>query len=372
MKSWYLFLIPFLFIACERTEPIQPSGRVVTIGVLAPKSGVYSRLGTQGESGLKVAQAMHPYVNNGDVIKFKVIDTQSRLDLAQAGLETLAESNASVIISLLSSNEMLKLYDKFQEFQIPVIASVATDDAIASEEGYVSQVCMNNQTQALIAAHFIQDEILLKGVGIVFDGNNTYSVHLAQAFKKQIHRLGGRVEFSINMGTEAGKEKLKEHKHRSIEALFAPINAQKLNTVLQWKDALGLEYIVISTDGLLSDVMDLDASALERMQGVYVTEHFADDELMSSREKRIKKRLQEQGEHESSYAFLAYDSYMLMHYAMQNCLGYNHQCLNASIHDSEVIQGAVSNFSMFEAKAKREVYVGMIDGRKLKKVVVVY
>lgn len=369
MRQWLLIVLTLMLVACGGEKLVKYSGKKVTVGVLAPLSGKYKHMGTQGVSGLKVAQKTMPYLSNGDEIELKIIDTKSQLSEARSALEILAKEKVPLIISLLSSNEMLAMRKAFKHHKIPVIATMATDDAIADPNGYVTQICMDNKTQALVAAHFIRDEKLFERAGVVYDGNNLYSKHLANSFKQHFQKLGGSIEFFSNIATDKG---LNDHKHRPIEVLFTTVNAIETSKIIQARNKEELTYDIVGTDGLLSDALTLTPEELEGFEGVFVIEHFARDKKESAQEARLNGILEAERYQASSYTLLAYDSYALVRYGMQNCHEYNTQCIKAIVQNSEVIDGAVSHFSMLEAKAKREVYVGVIQGSRLMKEVVVY
>lgn len=372
MKQWLMIALALMLVACGGETPIKASGKKVTVGVLAPLSGKYRRMGEQGVSGLKVALKAAPLLNNGDKIELKIIDTKSQLGEAKTALDALAKENVPLIISLLSSNEMIAMKAQFDQHRIPVIATMATDDSIADEGGYITQVCMDNKTQALVAAHFIRDERLYERAGVIYDGKNLYSKNLAERFKQHFRKLGGNIEFFTNISSKKELRQLKRHNHRPIEVLFTTVNAMETSKFIQERKKNELNFDIVGTDGLLSDALTLKPEELEGFEGVFVIEHFALDKKESAQEKRLNKALEAEGYPSSSYAFLGYDTFALARYGMENCHEYNTQCMKAILQNSEVIDGAVSHFSMLDAKAKREVYVGVIKDAQLMKEVVVY
>ena len=221
IKTVILFMsISLMFLSCDSKREIVSSGKKVTIGVLAPLTGVHQRFGVQGLAGLTASQKMQRHLKNGDEILFKVIDTQSTKKGSKKAFYELVDLNVSVIISFMGSTETLYIREDIQRVKKPIIATLATDDNLTSINGYIAQVCMDNNTQVIVASHYIRDEKLMESVGIVYNSNIGYFTSIAQDFEKYFTQLGGKVKFMIDISDMEGVNEFNSIKNSSIEMLF--------------------------------------------------------------------------------------------------------------------------------------------------------
>jgi len=365
-------VLAFIFTGCEETPTILPSGKVVKIGVLAPLSGQDIRLGHQSLLGLKVANKMRKYLSNGDEVVLKIIDNQSNIKSAKQALSNLHVEKVEAIFSFMSSKEMRALSKNIHDTKIPFIATLATDNNIAKEDTYISQVCINNNTQVIVAAHYIRDEKFMQNVGVVYNKNSFYSKNLATEFKKYFLRLGGSVDFFIDVGSNKGLKKFKNYNKTNTKMIFNTTDAKITLKILKLIAAQKRKCKLLGTDGLLSGALEFSKADLKLFDGVYVIEHYSHDVGRNNLRKKFESLLSEDGYKESSYALLAYDGYQLLMNTLNKCQDYNKLCIKNALENSTTIKGISSNFSIVDSQSKREVYVNKINNSQLLKEVVIY
>ncbi len=133
-----------------------------------------------------------------------------------------------------------------------------------------------------------------------------------------------------------------------------------------------LTYKLLGTDGLLSSALDMDEKSLELFENHYVLDHYTHSQKRSDKQKNLEKLLDKSGYKNSSYAFLAYDAYQLLLYALNNCPEQDSICINSLLQNSDIVQGISENFSILNSKAKRGVYINKIKDAMLEKEVVVF
>ncbi len=367
-----IILVALFFNACEYDKKIIPSGKIVKIGILAPLSGKAKKLGQQSLLGLQAANEMKKYLENGDEIIFEIFDTKSDIKSTKIAFDNLIKSDVKLIISFMGSSGMLEMKNIFNKHKLPIITTLATDDNLADINGYIAQVCIDNNTQVLVASHYIKDEKFINNVGVIYDKDSIYSSSLATKFEEYFKLLGGKVEFIIDIGQPIGLKKFQEIDKKNIKILFNTTDSILSTKVFKIINEQNDDFKVLATDGLLSGALDLSKENLILFNGTYVVEHYAHNVNKNEERKRLEKLLDENKYKYSSFTFLAYDGYQLLTYALNNCTSYNPKCINPILHNSDVIKGVSGNFSMIDAKAKREVYIDKISNSKLNKEIIVY
>ena len=363
MKLAFISLgLLFLLLGCEESAKITPSSKIIKIGVLAPLSGTHKDLGIQGILGIKAALKMERYLQNRDKIVLVIVDTRSTEEDSRKALKKLVDAEVVAIFSFMGSGRTLALKDEFNAVKIPIIATLSTDKNIVSLDGYISQVCMDNDTQMIIASHYIRDEELIQDVGIIYSSDSKYYSLLADDFKKYFTILGGKVNFFIDISSKKGLAEFENIKNSDISMLFSSIKSNATHKVVKTIKTQKFDFKVLGVNGSIDSELD----------SFYVIEHYADDVLKSDKREELEGILEKESLKNRGYAFLSYDGYQLLRYALKNCHNYSSECINARIKNSDIIKGFSGNFIMLNSRAKREVYIDKIEDGRLKKEVVVY
>ena len=370
---FFSLFISLLFLGCNKENTVTPSGKVVKIGILAPLSGRDKRLGQQSLFGLQAANEMGRYLKNGDEIVFTIFDTRSDFNHTSKELSKITSSKSfTALISSMSSDSTLHLKKEFTKHKLPTIATLATNSNISSPEGYISQLSIDNNTQTVVAAHYIKDEKFIEKVGVIYDKDSFYSTEIANKFKNYYTKLGGKIDFFIDINTKAGFREFENRDKTDIKMLFNAASAAKTINILKIIKNQNLKFDILGTDGLLSGAFELPKKELKYFDGVYVIDHFADNTYKNKKRIILEDYLDKYSFKESSYAFLSYDSYQLLVSALNSCPEYNKECINAIFKDSAIVYGASGNFSMINSKAKREIYINKIVNSSLSQEVVIY
>ena len=373
MKKIYLFMlvISLMFVSCGQKKETKPSGKTLSVIVLTQSDIKNKNLGHQSLLGLKSAKKMQKYLNNGDEIVFLVLNIKDK-NFTEILKNTMLKNKPVAIVSFLSSDEILGLKNELKHYAIPVILTLATNNNVADIKNSFIQVCIDNHKQSLVAAHYIRDEKFMKHVGIVYEKGSVYSTSLAKEFKEIFKNLGGEIEFFLDMGDKNSFKVLADMHGGKTEMIFSSLNSVLMSKTIKILKDKKWHTEILGADGLYSGILQNNMQDMGMYDGVYVIDHFAYDTYPNKKRMRFEKLLLHEGCKDSSYAFLAYDSYRLIVYALQTCPKYSKECISAVLQDSETIKGISGNFSIVEAKAMREVYIDKIHNAKLEKEVVIY
>jgi len=356
---------------CKKEKEIKKSGKVVKIGVLAPLSQENSRYGIQSLAGVRFANKEHRFLKNGDEVVFEIIDTNSSKEGTQRAFKRLVDKNVTAIISFAGSDNTLGLKENLSKSHIPVIASLATNNQISRLSQNIVQVCMSNKDESLVAAHFVKDEKFIKRVGVVYNANNAYSKALAKEFTHYYKKLYGEVAFSLDLSKKGALEALGEEDLSQIKMIFYTAGVKDSIAVLKILKSKA-NATMLASDGLLSSAKENIKDDVNLLNGIYIVEHYASDVKGSSTYKRLQRVLKKDAIEDSSYAFLAYDSYELLYDVLNSCPSDKEQCMRALLHNSDVVRGIASNFSMIDGAVQREIYIDKVENLRLKKVIITY
>ena len=105
-----LICIVFWLGGCDQKPAIEPSGKTIKVGIIAPLSGPEHTYGEEGIKGLEIAMLLQPYLQNGDRIELVEENDKDDPALTVKLLNKLVEEvKVSAIITFSSTSPVLAM-----------------------------------------------------------------------------------------------------------------------------------------------------------------------------------------------------------------------------------------------------------------------
>jgi branched-chain amino acid transport system substrate-binding protein len=259
---------------------IQPSGKLIHIGIIAPLSGKDDPKGKDGLKGIQFMLHRRPLLNNGSKIKIQVEDDQGKPELSVTAFKKLVEKNrVSAILILSDSDCVLEINKIVDSYRTPVIATIASHPMIAESKQYMNQLCIDNNFQGKFAAVYVRDELLATRGAVFIDVNSEYSVSLADVFKENFIKLGGEIEeFFLTSGREEEiKDALQFLKQVETEVIYMPLPAEQFLLISRLLAEMNWEPIRFGRDGLLATVLSRYSDQKNLINGVIGIDFYSTD-----------------------------------------------------------------------------------------------
>lgn len=361
--------------ACGRQTAIEPSGKTVKIGVIAPLSGHHHVKGEEGLKGMQTARQLQPYLQNGDRIEWIAEDDRNDPELSVRALQKLVEKEkVSAIISFSSSNPVLALAKVADGYQTPILAALATHPAVTEGSGFISQLCFDDDVQGAAAALFARDELLIDKAAVFSDPDDSYSRYLAAKFAAKFTSIGGEITAAVSMKagngdlavvTMAGVRK------KSPELLYLPLFADDVLRIIHAARKLGWKPKMMSSDGLISNMLSSHKDELKAVDGMMALDVFADGmPLTPFGEKAARKHLGKR----THFAVLGIEAYAILRDALNRCSDpQDRRCVNREIRSTEHFTGLAGVISIGpDGKARRPLFIDSIQNGLSKFIVKVY
>ena len=367
MRTLSIFLILlFVFTACEKKKTVNtPSGKVVTIGVLVSvdAKGTHKQI-----EGLQSLIRVSGYLKNGDKLQLKIAPVEKTPEESFDRL--VKNSDLVAVISLLGSTDTLKLTKRIERAKIPFIATVASHTEI-SKITYVSQICLNNRTEAHVAASYLRDELFVSKVSIFSDHDDAFSMELSEFFQERFERLEGVVQYDFDISEldQDPQGLIKKLKNNKIDTLYITIAAEKTKLLLEALANENLKMDILGHDSLLNPFKIKFPDDLDILEGVFVVDNYADELVITPHAKKIRDRIRSEDLQIASYDALVYDALSLLRQGLDACGSSDAECVNTLIRNTASFEGVADELSMSEGKVYRQVYVNEIkEGKMLMKV----
>ncbi len=369
-----LIALMLLINGCDRKPDIEPSGKKIKVGIIAPFSGADRARGEEGLKGIKTAMQLLPYLDNGDGIELVLEDARDDPALAVRLLKKLAEvDKVSAIVTFSSSGPVLAMADVADTYKIPILAAFATHPDTTGHNDYVSQLCFDDIFQGTVAALFVRDELLIDKVAVFTNPDSHYSSNLAAQFERKFKSIDGEVVDTIFMtgANEDLADILESLRHKKPELLYLPIGADAVIRIIKAAANLNWKPEMMGSDGLTASVITKHKEELGLLDGMLATDFFHNDMPLTRFGRKVSAIYKGQG---TSYAILGVEGYALLFQALNRCSDpADRECINSQIRSTTDFTGVAGKITIGpDGKAQRPLSVNSIRKGKAKFVVKVY
>jgi len=363
---WAFIGLTLWLFSCGETPQIEPSGKMIKVGVIAPFSGEELAKGENGLEGMKTAMQLQPYLVNGDGIELIVADDRDDPATSIKMLKKMAEvDGVSAIVTFSSSGQVLAMATVADTYKVPIIAVLATHPDTTGNNAYVSQLCFDDIFQGTVAALFVRDELLIDKVAVFVDPNSNYSSNLAREFERKFVSLGGMITDVIFLpnGPKDTTDILKRVHDKDPELLYLPIDVIDVIRMVKEADMLNWKPQLMASDGFISTAIAKHKEEISLLEGVLATDLFSDSMPLTSWGAKVKSRHKGRM---TGYAALGIEGYVFLLSAMNRCNDpADRDCINGNIRSTSNFTGVMGKISVdSKGKANRPLLVNAIqDGR---------
>lgn len=369
-RCFPIILASILFLTgCEETKQIKPSGKIIAIGVIAPLSGESESIGLNALKGLQAAQEIHPLTARGDRIELIVQDDGSNAGKASALVSEFSrEQKVKAVLTLSTSDSVLTMAHILNRLNLPTVTAIASHEAITKKSSYISRVCMNNAQQSRIAAYFAYDELHVNTVATFYNAGSAYSNSLARFFQKEFESIGGKVVGNVtsDLSDNSLKQELLTLRQKGVELIYTLVKGAKAIRFLKLRQKLGWKVKVIGSDGLLGSLQEHGLEDISLVEGVFVTENYADDAMATAEEKDLNSYIDKKKITLNTHSYLAYESYLLLLETLSECTD---QCsgdqLNSRLRNHKQFSGINDRISVKEGEVQRPIFINKIHKGKM-------
>lgn len=376
-RAIYLcILISFTFWlgGCDQKAAVKVSGKTIRIGIIAPFSGAGYAKGQEGLKGMVTAKHLLPILQNGDRIDWVEEDDQNDPALTVRSLKKLVEKDkVSAIITFSSSDPVLALARVADQYLTPILAAFATHPAITDGNGFISQLCFDDDFQGTVAALFARDELLIDKAAIFSYPENSYSTYLATKFEGKFTSIGGEITDRIYLAQEGSDlSKTIESMHaRAAELFYLPLHANDVLRIVREVRKLGWEPKMMGTDGLISNMIAMNKDEIDLAEGMLATDVFAHGMPLTPFGRKVAKTHRGRPTH---FAGLGAEAYAVLLHAMNQCSDpEDRRCVNQQIRSTDNFTGIVGKITISpNGKAHRPLCIDSIHNGLSKFIVKVY
>lgn len=363
MKNFLKFVCVLAFFA------LNLSAAEHKIGVVLPLTGQVAAYGQDVYAGVELANKMRPTLKNGDKVRLVVVDSKGdKIETSTAATRLIAQDKVAGLIGEAITTNTMQVISVAESSKTPMIAPVASGDKLLDKKSYSSRVCFMDSFQGEKFAQYAINSLNLKSVVIIKDQANVYSLGLANVFKREFSKKGGKVlkELTITQGDKDFRAIVSQLNATKADFVYMPIYHPEAALIAKQARAVGFKGLLAAGDGVNNKTfLELGGDAVE---GVIFTDSFDYNKPSTTLGADfVKFYTTQKGNNEvPAFAAMGADAYFVMLEAMDKCANsLNSECINNEIHKTKDFQsvGGIINIDK-SGNASRSVVIKEIKGGK--------
>lgn len=313
-------LITSTFMGCGKGN--TASGDTINIGGIGPLTGSASTFGQSVKNG---ADLYLKEVNDAGGIDGKKLnlifeDDEANPDKSIQAFNKLVDNDSvPVIMGAVTSGSTNAVGPQATSRSIPLLAPASTAPNITTDGGdFVFRACFIDSFQGLKMADYASKSLNEKTAAILYNKDSDYSKGLADAFKSEFEKQGGKITnfISYNDGDKDFNAQLTKIKGDNANALFLPDYYNVVGTIAKQARDMGIKSQFLGGDGWESEELSkLGGTAVDG--AIYLNHFFSGDtdKIVSSFVKGYKDLYSKEPD---AFAALGYDSMKTIVEAMKN------------------------------------------------------
>ena len=279
----------------------QPSGLTIPIGLVAPASGPFAKIGDDIQKGFQLYLDQHGGLLGRHTVDLKVVDEGSTVDSATAAVKGLLSGGVVAIAGVANPAALTPLAAAVQEAKVPLVSANAAPSTLTNAL-FVWRVSYVEGEAGRSLASYARSEGAR--AYLLYEDSSSGKAE-SDAFRNGFEDLGGTIAGEM-VGTNNFTGRLSTIRNSNVNSIFAMYSGGDASALLEAYKASGLNIKLLGT-GNLTETIDLTKLAA-LPEGVYTSMYYAADLDNEANRRFVSGYHKAHGVQPSGYAMSAYDS----------------------------------------------------------------
>jgi branched-chain amino acid transport system substrate-binding protein len=310
-------LLAVLFSTLVAVVPSH--AKEIKIGLITPLSGDVKTFGESVRNSFMIA--VEEANARGGVAGMKITyviqdDKNDATEAANVANLLVNQQRVKAIVGSVTSKTSIPVSDIIQSAKIPTITPTATNPKVTVADGkrkdYMFRACFIDPFQGRVMAKFSRETLKGKSAAVLYDASNDYSKGIAEVFRDEFRKQGGKVAAFESYGKDDVdfSALLTKVKASGADVLFLPDYYNKVGLIAKQVREKGLNVQLVGPDGWDSpDLVKIAGSAIE---GGYFSNHYSPDDRRPEVAAWVRKYKEKHGQVPDALGTLAYDATNLL------------------------------------------------------------
>jgi branched-chain amino acid transport system substrate-binding protein len=279
----------------------QPSGRTITVGLIAPAVGAYRKMGDDITKGFKLYLEDHANLLGRHYVNLITEDEGNSADTTTAAVGKLLKESPIALAGIASPTSLTAAANAVESAKVPLVTAAAAPTALTNKL-FVWRVSQVEGEAGRALGPYARGEGTTAYV--IRDDTGT-SQQEAREFRDSFAEAGGQV-IGESVGTGGYAGRLQQARNSGASSIFASYSGNDALAMLQAFRASGIVDRKLLGPGSLTETTDL--SKLGRMPDrVYTAMYYAPDVDNEVNRRFVSSYHKKHGVQPSAYAVAAHD-----------------------------------------------------------------
>ena len=310
--------VSIFLTGCKPSDSASAGGGdTIKVGEFASLNGSEAAFGRSSHNGtvLAVEQINAAGGVLGKKLELRYEDNQSKDgETATAVKKLISRDKVVAILGEVASIRSLEAAPICQQNKIPQISPSSTNPKVTQIGDYIFRVCFIDPFQGTVMANFATKTLKAKKVAVLTDVGSTYSVGLADYFKKGFIANGGEIiaEQKFTKDDKDFKAQLTAVKSQNPDAIFVPGYYGQVTLIALQARELGMKIPLFGGDGWEAPELLQGPGAAAALEGCFYSTHFSPDQDAPMIKQFVADYQKKFGAIPDAMAALGYDSVLAL------------------------------------------------------------
>jgi branched-chain amino acid transport system substrate-binding protein len=315
LMALILAVLMFAAVGCGGAKSGGSGGGTLKIGVIAPMTGDVKTFGESTKNGATLA--LEQAKNMAGSIKIELVVGDDRNDPTEGvnvATKLITQDGVKAIVGSVSSKVSIPISEVANANKVVMITGTSTNTKVTVDDKgnvkpYIFRACFIDPFQGAVGAKFALNTLKVKTAVVLYDKGNDYTVGLAEQFKLNFEKGGGKVLAMETYGKDDSDFSAVLTKVAGLkpEMMYLPDYYNKVSLIAKQAKSKGLNVPMMGGDGW--DSGDLDYAT---MAGNYFSNHYAADDPSPAVQNFVKAYKAKYGAVPDAFAALNYDATNLL------------------------------------------------------------
>lgn len=366
-------LLVFLILVIFMFSLSVASAKEIKIGGVACLTGAAATYGASTRNGCSLAFDDVNDLGGVDIggekylIHYIFEDDQGSPEVAANAFRKLIDQDeVYAILGSVMSSCTLAGAPIAQDSGVPVISPTSTAVQVTRTGDYIFRSCFIDSFQGAVVATFSYNDLKAKTAAVLFDSANDYTKGIAEAFRENFEKLGGKVvayeSFVDETKTFDFSAQLTNIKSANPDVIFLDAYYSAASLMAKQARGLGITVPFMGADGWES--AEFTKLGGEAVEGGHFCTHYSAEDPRPIVQNFVKKYTEVYGETPDSLATLAYDAALILIDSLNRAGVLDRAAIRDAIMATnlEVVSGVIT-FDEYGDPIKSAVINKVVDGK---------
>jgi branched-chain amino acid transport system substrate-binding protein len=283
------------------TQMEQPSGRTITLGLLSPALGPYSKVGDDITKGFKLYLEDHGKLLGRHYVDLKTAEEGATPESAVAAMKSLLAKSPLAVAGVASPTSLAAVASSIEGAKVPLV-SCGISPATLTTALFIWRVSHVEGEAGRAAAPFARGE---GGRAYVIYEESATAAEEARQFMEAYRDVGGQIA-GESRGKGGHSLRLQQAANQGADVIFAAVSGNDAGNLLEAYRVADLRQKLVGP-GSLTETVDL--TKMTRLpQEVYTAMYYAPDLDNEVNRRFVSSFHKQHGVPPSTFAMAAYDT----------------------------------------------------------------